>query len=262
MKPAKTFMKNVKLAGGLLLLCAALISPAPAAKAAADAASLDLSQTGSVKVTLYSDETNAVVTDGALTLYQVATLGLEDGNMAWTLTEAFGDCQVALDVTESTMADKLAAYVQTNSIQGVTKTAGTDGTVTFDGLQLGLYLVAQTTQSTGYYAIAPFAVTVPIEAGGAWVYSVDATPKCETLKEEETELVASAETEIETESETETEAETTAQSETAQSETETPENLPQTGQLYWPIAILTVCGVLFLAFGCVLLRNDRRKEGK
>ncbi len=38
------------------------------------------------------------------------------------------------------------------------------------------------------------------------------------------------------------------------------EKLPQTGQLWWPIAIITVAGVAFVALGVIEMKG--KKDGK
>ncbi len=36
--------------------------------------------------------------------------------------------------------------------------------------------------------------------------------------------------------------------------------LPQTGQLFWPVPVLAVCGLLLFALGWVLQRPGRKEE--
>ncbi|MCD8321764.1 MAG: peptidase, partial [Oscillospiraceae bacterium] len=171
-------MKRIKTAAVLLLALAMLCGLAVTAFAA-DNASLDFSQTGSIGLTLADGDGNAV-SGGAVTLYQVATLYLNDGDMAYAYTDAFADCGVALDVENTALAAALAACV-TASTPGTEQEIGADGTVSFTGLELGLYLIVQTTDSDNYETINPFVVTVPIDSDGEWVYAVDASPKVGTV---------------------------------------------------------------------------------
>lgn len=205
------------------------------AYAAAESASLDFDQTGSVSLTLEDSDGNAL-TDGAVTIYQVATLYLDDGNMAYSYTEAFSGCTETLDVEDTSLAATLAEYVTDNNISGTAATIGTDGTVSFNGLELGLYLVVQTTQSTGYNTISPFLVTVPYVENDVWVYNVDASPKVEVYTEPATPTTP-----------------------TTPSTPSTP-TLPQTGQLNWPIPVLAVSGLVLFAIGWFMYVTGRRKE--
>lgn len=146
--------------------------------ATADTASLDLNQTGSVSLILEDGDGN-IMSDGAITIYQVASLYLDNGNMAYAQTADFSNCTDTLDVENSSLAANLATYVEENSIVGTAADISVNGTVSFNGLELGLYLVVQTTQSTGFSVISPFLVTIPFAEDDTWVYDVDASPKVE-----------------------------------------------------------------------------------
>ncbi len=201
---------------------------------AADTTDIDLGRKGSISLTLYSDEAEEAVTDGALTLYEVAELTLDDGNMAYNKTASFAGFAGELDVEDTGLASELSAYVSSNGATGTTKSISSDGTVTFSDLTVGLYLIVQTTQSTGYYTIDPFLVTLPLAQDDVWVYTVNASPKVEVNPEPETT--------------------------TEPGPTTSPipdKTLPQTGQLFWPIPILTGAGILLIVVGVVMRRKKR-----
>lgn len=148
---------------------------------------------GSLTVTLMDGK--GIVADGSLTLYK-----LEDD-------------------TEGT-ARALAEYVKQSNLPGQTQTIGESGIVLFDGLQRGVYLVVQKECATGYEAILPFLVRIPMEIDGQLLYHVQAYPKV---------------------------AET--------SKPDAPQ-LPQTGQLRWPVPVLAVLGMGLFGLG---LRNRKKR---
>ncbi|MCC8182748.1 MAG: hypothetical protein LIO45_07255 [Clostridiales bacterium] len=244
MKMTKKSASHVgKLLQGVLTLAMAfalLCGTSLTAFAAADSPSLDWSMSGQSSITVEMEDSDGkTVTDGTLTLYQVALLEQDDGDMVYTLTDGFAASGVSLDdVTDdpSGLASELAVYVKENNITG-TSVKNTDGTVTFDGLELGLYLVVQTTQSDGYYTANPFVVSVPLDVDGAWDYSVDASPKMGVLTPEPEETTT-----------------------TTTNKTTTSTTLPQTGQLNWPVYVLAGCGMLLVCVGCVLVFSDRRRK--
>ncbi len=255
-------MKNFKRIfhgiGALALSAVLLLGAGQTAKAAADSPSLDLSKTGSVTVEL-KNTSGGNVTDGTLTIYEVAELGYGGdggGDMTYYFTDAFEGCGVGLenvtqDSTElASIAGTLASYVTSKGITGTPMT-NTTGTVTFDGLELGLYLVVQTTASSGYETISPFVVTVPYAdaENDMWVYEVDASPKMGTL-------TAVPETPQE-----ETPEETPEEEDPGEKVVETvTETLVQTGQLNWPIPVLTVAGLVMILFGAILMKTDNRRR--
>ncbi|MCD7863214.1 MAG: peptidase [Lachnospiraceae bacterium] len=232
---------------GLALLAAlAMVLGAGMTVSAASAASLDFDKAASVTLTLADSEGNTV-SGGEITLYEVASLYLDDGNMAYSLTDPFLNCTVALDVTDTSLAAALAQYVKNNSISGTAAAVGANGTVTFSGLKLGLYLLVQTTASDSYLTINPFVVTLPMESDGVWSYAVDVSPKVGT--------VTRTEPEEPTEPDEPTEPE-----EPGEPTPETPSTttLPQTGQLNWPVPVLAACGLILFAFGWILRCTDRK----
>lgn len=220
--------KLSRLAAGLLtvLLLAAVVLPAGAAEW------IDLDAAGSITVTMKNKTKNQPVAGGELTLYQVAAVTEEDGSLSYTYTNGFETCGIDLgNLEDSALAGKLQAKL-TDSTVKTTKQIGTDGTVTFTDLPLGLYLLVQNKAAAGYNAISSFLVSVPIQEDGAYVYDVDATPKVELYKE-------------------------TPTTPNTPSSPSTPK-LPQTGQLDWPIPVLSFLGVLLFAIGWSMRKKSTK----
>lgn len=226
-------IREMARCGLVLVLTLAVMAGAAVTAGAAETADLDMDRTGSISLTLKDSDGNAV-SGGAVTLCQVAAFYLDDGDMAYALTDAFAGFTSLLDVEDSGLASELATYAEDNSVSGTTVSVGEDGEISFSNLTLGLYLVVQTTESDHYKTINPFVVTVPMEEDGVWVYAVDASPKVGTV--------------------TVTEPDTT----TTATTTTTTTILPQTGQLNWPIPVLAAAGVLLLLAGWYLSRTGKK----
>ncbi|MCD8363844.1 MAG: hypothetical protein LUC98_12965 [Lachnospiraceae bacterium] len=236
-----------------LLMGLVLIGTNVMAVSAAESADLELSRTGTIELTL-TDSDGATVSGGAVTIYEVAKLYLDDGNMAYEYTQSFAGCTATLDVTDTSLASVLADYARKNSVSGEKKSIGEDGKVRFTNLELGLYLIVQTTESANYETISPFAVTLPIEEDGVWNYTVNASPKVgtvmlkETQTEEDTDSDSGSGSGSDSSSDSESESSTTVYVSTT--------ILPQTGQLYWPIPLLVIGGGLFLIIGRCLKKKE------
>ena len=108
-----------------------------------------------------------------------------------------------------------------------------DGKAIFSDLETGLYLIFQDTASTGYYPLSTFLVSVPYWDGTKYQYDVDATVKTALGEMEPT------------------------PTETTGSDS-TPDKLPQTGQLTWPIPVMAAAGMALFAFGWWLCFGSRR----
>ena len=156
-------MKQIRKQLAALLLAVALAAACAApAFAAATAASIELTRKGSITVTLRDSESGSAVSGGKLTLYQVASISRQNGNLSYDYTNGFENCGVSLgDLSESDLARTLDDKRPAGS-KGETLTVDTDGKAVFSRLPLGLYLVVQSTASNGYEKINPFLVSVPL----------------------------------------------------------------------------------------------------
>lgn len=81
----------------------------------------------------------------------------------------------------------------------------------FEDLDEGVYLLVQQRAGEGYTPFSPFLISIPTRIGDSVYYHVDATPKVSTLPK--------------------------------------PPGLPQTGQLRWPIPVLTLSGIILIGLG-------------
>ena len=111
------------------------------------------------------------------------------------------------------------------------------GSVTFPELSHGLYLVVQVKAASGYEAVQPFLVTVPMLEDGHYVYDVNAYGKI-ALKKAKTDPAGRTPTG------------------TVPGGTVPGGGLPQTGQLNWPIPVLALAGCILILIG----RACRRKN--
>lgn len=169
---------------------ALLITVVMAAGVLADSA-IDPDRNGSITVTLHdtSDEHN-IVYGAAFTLYKAGSIVLEGTAPRFELTEEFEGSGASLDdLNAEGLADSLKEYAEDNAIPGITNTAGEDGAVVFDGLDLGLYLIVQAGELDGYYHTGPFIVAIPMTSadGSEWLYDIEASPKAEAYEPQPTE---------------------------------------------------------------------------
>lgn len=136
----------------------------------------DLTREGSITVTVRYD--GKTVAGGEMTLYRVGDIQEEDGNYSFVPT---GDCVnsgVSFDNLQSAeTAKKLANYAKLQGLKGDTRKIATDGTVRYESLKPGLYLLVQKKAAAGFEPATPFLVTLPMLDGENYVYQVDAGPK-------------------------------------------------------------------------------------
>lgn len=113
----------------------------------------------------------------------VADAVCEDGNNFFAYKEGFKSCGITLDgidLEESgapEAAGELAAWVREKGMEGTKKEIDESGSVSFEDLDLGLYLFVQDEAAEGHDLLRPFLVTVPLWNGEELIYDVEAGPK-------------------------------------------------------------------------------------
>lgn len=283
MKSIRKRLAAVLAALTLLVWCAA---PAFALEV------VDLSRTGSIKVSLYDSETSETVGGGTLTLYRVAKVQKDNANLSFVYTNGFEDCGVELgDLSEGELAGRLAEKIAATA-ESTTVEISDLGVAEFGDLEVGLYLVVQTTAAENYNVINPFLVSVPIQENGKYVYDVDALPKVGTAtqKTPDTPDTPDKPDKPDTPDIPDKPEEENPNTPAAPGpdnpdgwvlgahgekiylnpEAPSPDNpngyvmgahgLPQTGQLNWPIPVLAVTGVVLVAAGIKLKKGTRKDE--
>lgn len=247
---------------------------------------VDLSRTGSIKVSLYDSETSEAVGGGTLTLYRVAKVQKDNANLSFVYTNGFEDCGVELgDLSEGELAGRLAEKIAATA-ESTTVEISDLGVAEFGDLEVGLYLVVQTTAAENYNVINPFLVSVPIQENGSYVYDVDALPKVGTAAKKTPEPPDTPDTPDTPDKPEEENPNTPAapgpdnpdgwvlgahgEKIYLNPEAPSPDNpngyvmgahgLPQTGQLNWPIPVLAVTGVALVAAGIKLKKGTRKDE--
>lgn len=235
------------IAKAALALSLGLMMPLTSLPAAAaeDKEALDPDRAGSISITFtYYDEntkTTRPVTGGnSVGLYKVADVIQDNGGAWFEEDERFAgageipDTDEALDAANLDLAKKMAATAENIAFDVQPKAMDAEGKVSFDDLEVGLYLVVQDARGEGdnKFYITPFLITIPQKnPDGSLVYDVDAQSKPLGIAREEVPPPPTPPT--------------------------PPKHLPQTGQLWWPVMALAGLGILAVCFG--MIRKNRNK---
>lgn len=229
-----------------LLLLSALLCLCLLPASAADTP--DFSRTGSIRLTVRYE--GREVGGGELTLYQVALLREENG-YSYEPVKGLESIDFSFDKLEDPdLAPAVLTQVKNAGITGYREQIGSNGVVLFDNLTLGLYLIEQTENAPGFTSVQPFFVTIPMNENGKLIYDVDASPK--PLPPQPSEPTTPTTLTNPTEPTRPT---------SSTEPTKPPENLPQTGQLNWPIPVFAILGTACLLAGLLVLRRCRKERG-
>ncbi len=186
----------------------------------------DESRRGSITVKM--EYKGKPVTGGILTAYYVGSIQENDGDYSFVKTRdmaAFPGDYTSVD--SPSLAADIAAFVKKNDLPGCAQAKNRNGKAVFADLELGLYLIVQTRASQGFEPISPFLVSVPMNQDGRYVYDVTAEEKFQLYQEPKPTQPIKPQ-------------------------------LPQTGQLNWPVPVLAVLGLLLFSTGWVLCFHRNR----
>lgn len=222
----RTHLRN--LLALLLLLClplSAAAHPVP-----------DERKDGHCSITVTMTYRGKALTGGTLALYKVGDVAQEDGNYSFVPVEAIrGDIAQFGDIQSPELAGKLCKLEsKLTPVTDLPQKVGEDGKVTFLHLPFGLYLAVQKTAPAGYGKTEPFLVSLPYLYEGEYQYDVASQPKTDQEREVPTKPTSPA---------------------TNPPTSPGGKKLPQTGQLWWPVPVLT-CGGL----GCIVVGLLRRRR--
>lgn len=194
----------------------------------ASAEAIDFDKQGSIAITMqYNGET---VNSGSFTVVKIADLYWNNGKYAFSYTEPFESCKLSfekLDTKET--AEEYAKFADDHDADGSKIPVGEYGAAVFTDLGTGLYLVIQEDAAEGYNNVDPFLITLPIKSEEGWVYEIDASPKVELVRSPE-----------------------------QPPESQDPD-IPQTGQLKWPIPVLAVTGMVLFVIGWAMCFKSQKK---
>ena len=178
-------------------------------------------------------------------IYKVA----ERRNGSFVLTDSFQNDPVDLSgITEENigiLAETLGRFVSANSVTpDANGSTDAEGIVQFSGLEPGLYLaVPQTTEKDGIrYTASPLLAELTEDGEAVFPKLYRAA----TLGEPMVSTTVPTQTTV---------SQTTAVT-TVSAPTTTTEKLPQTGQLWWPVPILAIGGIVFIMSGMSIRKKS------
>ena len=227
-------MRPVTAKQKIAVLLLALLLPVIAAARVYAAQTIDLGRddgTISLDMVFYGRGEEYPMSGGEMSLYLVGPAALtdsgyyfdtENGRFAGT-EEAKKISAMDSDELSRNNAELARTLTEKASTMKADRTAViSDGKVTFRGLKPGLYLIAMTKADDTGATITPFMMSLPDENGS---YDISARPKPEIEPP-------------------------------APEPPEEPEDdIPKTGQLWWPVPVITALGALLIAAGVTLRRR-------
>lgn len=196
----------------------------------------DLTRKGSITFEMVLDGIR--LNGGKMNICKVGNIQENDGDYTFVPIDKLKNSNVDLQKTNHAVAKELLKLVEKRNL--TTSTAQiVKGKASFEDLSMGLYLVWQNEEDAtkGYSPISPFLISIPQLEGDRYDYSIVAKPKV-PLKQEPDEPPKTPPPPPNT--------------------PPPPPELPQTGQLNWPIPVMAVAGCLLFIIGLILYGGRKR----
>lgn len=291
-------MKKWNLLTAILLTAAMTVAMLPGAAAAGSDSSkrdVDLEKDrGTIDVVLKSPYGNPQA-GIEITIYQVGTGRIEDGNLYFDLVEVLrpAEGEDAIDLnglsaaantaTAAKLQRKLSQMDAEQFVDGSQPgaVAGKDqilawaantnekGVASFKDLPVGVYLVVQTGVSDDYYNITSFLAYLPMtnEAGTGWDYTMEIDPKLEARPgcgNEPDPPIDIPDPEPPKVAPPEPPIEVIDPEPEPPIDIPDPETpkgeLPQTGMLQWPIPLMAMAGLVLFSLGWLKEQKSRKAD--
>lgn len=250
--------KRIWRAGAATLLC--LVLPVFLLCHAAAAVGIDVSVPCSLTI---EDKYEEMPLPGVpFSIYRVAAIS---GTGAFDLLPEFAASGETVNgLTEASqwkeLAERMEAWAGAQGISALARQETDEaGKTTFTGLEAGLYLVVGESISLGgrIYDSAPFLLSLPHlnATGDDWDYHVTTEPKNEAADEPSGPDEPSDEPD-----DPDIPDEPGGPDEPHDPDVPDKPGIPQTGQLKWPVPVLTAAGVLLIALGLWMTRRKQEDE--
>lgn len=147
------------------------------------ASGFDPTAKGTITMTLRTKAGDVPVEGAEFSVYHVALCELRDDKLYYYKTSEFEGAGFDLSkIDKRDTAHEAADYVKTKGISGKKGVIDSDGRMTISDLSLGLYLVVETKDVSGFTHAEPFFITVGRIVDGKAEYISDCTPKVEVKR--------------------------------------------------------------------------------
>ncbi len=207
------------------------------------------------------------VSGGTLAVYRIGDASEENGKYKFHKNDSMNDFDFDLDlesdpdrIGDAALAENVADFVQSNNLSAYANAENQDGKAVFTDVDLGLYLVVQTKASDGYEPLMPFLVSIPMDYNGNYKFEVTAEGKTQNKQDSLPTSPTDPNNPSNSNTPGNTSGNTTDNTHGNTNGNTAGEKLPQTGQLNWPVPMLTALGLLLFTLGWLLTFNGKREH--
>lgn len=143
---------------------------------------VDFNKKGSIMLELVEQEHNEKIADANIEIIKIADAKVDsNGNLYYEYVTSLNNCNVNIKDVTKIDVNELTTCINDNTDK-ISNLTDSNGIVSFNNLDLGLYLVRQTNKLNNYTSIDSYLVTIPTIEDNTWVYDIHSVPKTEIQK--------------------------------------------------------------------------------
>lgn len=143
---------------------------------------IDFNSKGSIEITLNEKTDNEKIEGAEILLYKVADAKSENHNLMFEYIDELKSCNASLnDLETKSKSEEIEKCINEN-IKSLKQITDINGTVKYNDLDLGLYLVKQNNIVGGFSKIDSFLVMIPKIVNNKWIYDIKSTPKTDIIR--------------------------------------------------------------------------------
>lgn len=143
---------------------------------------IDFNSKGSIEITLNEKTDNEKIEGAEILLYKVADAKSENHNLMFEYIDELKSCNASLnDLETKSKSEEIEKCINEN-IKSLKQITDINGTVKYNDLDLGLYLVKQNNIIEGFSKIDSFLVMIPKIVNNKWIYDIKSTPKTDIIR--------------------------------------------------------------------------------
>lgn len=143
---------------------------------------IDFNSKGSIEITLSEKTDNEKIEGAEILLYKVADAKSENHNLVFEYIDELKSCNASLNDLETKSKSEDIEKCINENINSLKQITDVNGTVKYNDLDLGLYLVKQNNIVKGYSKIDSFLVMIPKITDNKWIYDIKSTPKTDIIR--------------------------------------------------------------------------------
>lgn len=149
-----------------------------------------IDKTGSIVLHLTDSKTDEFIQGASFRLYFFAAAYEKSNGVGYDYVIPYDNCDMDMDnLKDAYLPIHLTHFALSNDLSYVVETTNANGTVVFDNLIPGVYLIVPENNIANYHMPSPFVINIPMfdKINNEWVYDINASPKIQMHQIEDSE---------------------------------------------------------------------------